>query len=151
MTTLHQQINLIAIATVVSTALLLVACTEKAEDSNQVKTVVSTAPEDKISQLQREAQEGDPDAQYNLAYLYENGLGVPKNETKALELYQQAADQGHTAAQIGICAVTLSRFTGEKGADISSQNIFLDDSQIRHLTILGAEYRKKSSEPVFRR
>ena len=50
-----------------------------------------------------------------------------------------------------ICAVTLSRFTGEKGADISSQNIFLDDSLTRHLTILGAEYRKNSSEPVFRR
>ena len=49
-----------------------------------------------------------------------------------------------------ICAVTLARFTGEKGADISSQNIFLDDSQSRHLTILGAEYRKNSSEPVFR-
>jgi hypothetical protein len=50
-----------------------------------------------------------------------------------------------------ICAVTLSRFTGEKGADISSQNIFLDDSLTRYLTILGAEYRKNSSAPVFRR
>jgi hypothetical protein len=48
-----------------------------------------------------------------------------------------------------ICAVTLSRFTGEKGVDISSQNIFLDDSQTRHLTILGTKYRKNSSEPVF--
>jgi len=36
--------------------------------------------EDKVTQLQREAQEGDPDAQYELAYLYENGLGVPKSE-----------------------------------------------------------------------
>jgi len=49
-----------------------------------------------------------------------------------------------------ICAVTLTRFTGEKGADISSQNIFLDDSQTRYLTILGAELRKNSSAPVFR-
>jgi len=38
----------------------------------------------------------------------------------------------------GICAVTLSRFTGEKGAGISSQNIFLGNSQTRHLKILGA-------------
>jgi hypothetical protein len=49
-----------------------------------------------------------------------------------------------------ICAVTLSRFTVEKGADISSQNIFLDDSLTRYFTILGAEYRKNSSVPVFR-
>jgi hypothetical protein len=49
-----------------------------------------------------------------------------------------------------ICAVTLSRFTGEKGADISSQNIFLDDTITRHLPILSAEYRQNSSAPVFR-
>jgi hypothetical protein len=48
-----------------------------------------------------------------------------------------------------VCAVTLSRFTGEKGADISSQNIYLGDSQTRHLKILGAEYRKNASEPTF--
>jgi len=49
-----------------------------------------------------------------------------------------------------ICAVTLARFSGEKGADISSQNIFFDDSLTRHLAILSADYRKNSSEPVFR-
>jgi TPR repeat protein len=72
-------------------------------------TVSSVVTEDKIAQLQREAQEGDPDAQYNLAYLYENGLGVPKNETKALELYQQAADQGHPAAQNNLDAMSTSK------------------------------------------
>jgi TPR repeat protein len=65
--------------------------------------------EDKVTQLQREAQEGDPDAQYELAYHYENGLGVPKNEAKALELYQQAADQGHPAAQDNINAMSKSK------------------------------------------
>ncbi len=115
MTSLHKQINLIAIAAVVTTAISLVACTEKAEDSNQAEdntqteTIVSTVTEDKIAQLQREAQEGDPDAQYELAYLYENGLGVPKNESKALELYQQAADQGHPAAQANLDAISNSK------------------------------------------
>jgi hypothetical protein len=54
---------------VLTMAISLVACTEKAEDSTQTETVVSTVPEDKIAQLQREAREGDPDAQYELAYL----------------------------------------------------------------------------------
>ncbi|WP_449566814.1 hypothetical protein, partial [Methylobacter psychrophilus] len=40
-----------------------------------------------------------------------------------------------------ICAVTLSRFTGEKRSGISSQNIFLGDSQTRYLKIFGAGYR----------
>jgi TPR repeat protein len=34
-----------------------------------------------------------------LAYRYENGLGVPKDETRALDLYQKAASQGHREAQ----------------------------------------------------
>ena len=92
---------------VVTAALLLTACSEKAADSsNPNKISASTVTEDKIAQLQREAQQGDPDAQYELAYLYENGLGVPKSETRALELYQQAADQEHPAAQDNLEAMS---------------------------------------------
>jgi TPR repeat protein len=115
MTSLHRQINLIATAIVIATALSISACTENPEDSNQtegnvqVNTAVSTVPDGNITQLQREAQEGDPDAQYNLAYIYENGLGVPKDETKALELYQQAANQGHPAAQTNLDALSKSK------------------------------------------
>ena len=105
MTLFRKPTKLIATIVVVATAILFVACTEKSEDSTQTETVVSTVvTEDKIAQLQREAREGDPDAQYELAYLYENGLGVPKDETRALELYQQAADQGHPEAQANIDA-----------------------------------------------
>jgi TPR repeat protein len=109
MTSHHPQINLIVIAIVVTAAISLVACTEKAADSNQTEKVISTMTEDKIAQLQREAQEGDSDAQYELAYHYENGLGVAKNEAMALELYQQAADQGHLAAQANLDAMNKSK------------------------------------------
>ena len=110
MTSFHKQLNPIAIAMVVTTAISIMACTEKAaDDSKQVETIVSPIPQDKVTQLQREANEGDPDAQYELAYLYENGLGVPKDEAKALELYQQAADQGHPAAQNNIDAMNKSK------------------------------------------
>ena len=115
MTSLHKQINNFAIAAVITTVISLVACTENSEERDQAKnstqteTVVSTVPEDKITQLQREAREGDPDAQYELAYLYENGLGVPKDETRALELYQQAADQGHPVAQANLDAMSNSK------------------------------------------
>lgn len=102
------------IAIVVTAALLIAACTGKTANSNQAKKVappatVTTVTEDKIAKLQKEAQAGDPDAQYNLAYMYENGLGVPKNEAKALELYQQAADQGHSAAQNNLEAMSSSK------------------------------------------
>jgi len=81
--------------------LLLPACKDQDPFTNQPETDTATpiSSEDTISKLQRAAHAGDSDAQYHLAYLYENGLGVTKDEAKALELYQEAADQGHPTAQ----------------------------------------------------
>lgn len=89
----------------------LLACTEKPEENHQTEKAIPTVVtgDDKISQLQREAQEGDSDAQYNLAYMYENGLGVPKDEAKALDLYQKAAGQGHSAAQNNLDAMNQAK------------------------------------------
>jgi len=112
MTLLHKQKNIFSITIVIAIAVSLMACSEKAEDSNQKsQTIIPSVAvtEDKIAQLQREAQEGDSDAQYSLAYLYENGIGVPKNETKALELYKQAADQGYSAAQNNLDSMSKSK------------------------------------------
>lgn len=110
MTFFHKPVNIIPIAIAATTAISLVACTEKASDTppQLKKTVppVATVTEDKLAQWQREANAGDPDAQYNLAYIYENGLGVPKDEAKALELYQQAADQGYSGALDNIDAMS---------------------------------------------
>src|SRR5215831_16914450 len=38
----------------------------------------------------------------NLGAMYLNGLGVKKNEKKAFELIQQAADKGFTSAEFGL-------------------------------------------------
>ncbi|MFQ5972472.1 MAG: hypothetical protein ACE5Q3_09065 [Alphaproteobacteria bacterium] len=45
------------------------------------------------------AEKGDPNAQFDLALLYEQGLGVPTDPTAAARWYQAAAAQGHTDAQ----------------------------------------------------
>jgi TPR repeat protein len=42
---------------------------------------------------------GDAAAQFNLGQHYEYGAGVPKDLTKAADLYQKAADQGNADAQ----------------------------------------------------
>lgn len=116
MTSLRKQIKFIAI--VMMTA--LVACTEKTEDSNRAEKVedsnrtekavsIPTVTDGRIAELQREAQEGDSDAQYNLAYMYENGVGIAKDEAKALELYKKAAGQGHAAAQNSLDAMSPAK------------------------------------------
>jgi TPR repeat protein len=112
MKTLHKSKSRIAI--VVTMALLLSACSDQEPESAQTTTVGNTVVKEEregdVAKWQREAEKGDADAQYNLAYLYENGLeGLPKDEAKALELYQQAADKGHSAAQSNLNAMSLSK------------------------------------------
>ncbi|OED47293.1 peptidase C14, caspase catalytic subunit p20 [Rhodobacteraceae bacterium (ex Bugula neritina AB1)] len=48
--------------------------------------------------LQRAANAGSPEAQFELAKLYERGTGVDVDTAKALELYQAAADQNFADA-----------------------------------------------------
>ena len=58
-----------------------------------------------FSWYKKSAEQGFAQAQYNLAWCYEAGEGVKKNETKAFEWYQKSADQGFAKAQhnLGIC------------------------------------------------
>lgn len=51
-------------------------------------------PVQAVKFLTRAADAGAADAQYELAKLYEKGLGVPVDPVKALSLYQSAAKQG---------------------------------------------------------
>lgn len=50
-------------------------------------------PTEAVELFERAARLGSPEAQFELAKLYEKGLGVDPSETRALELYRQAADQ----------------------------------------------------------
>ncbi len=50
-------------------------------------------PKAAVSFLQRAADAGSPEAQFELAKLYERGTGVTVDQTRALKLYRTAADQ----------------------------------------------------------
>jgi len=47
----------------------------------------------------------DPWTIYMIAYMYQDGLGVTKDTMKAVELYRQAADAGHSGAQHNLAAL----------------------------------------------
>jgi TPR repeat protein len=98
---LHNQRKLTIIAMTLTIPLLLLSCSEEAEEKeiHHVESIIAKTANNVPEKLQREAQEGNIEAQYELAYMFENGLGVPKDESKALELYQAAAGDGHVAAQ----------------------------------------------------
>jgi TPR repeat protein len=49
--------------------------------------------------LRGAAQKGDPEAQFRLANMYVNGVGVDRDLSKAAEWYGRASAQGHALAQ----------------------------------------------------
>jgi TPR repeat protein len=46
--------------------------------------------------------QGDPDAMYDLARLYDTGQGVVQSAEKAVELYTMATEQGHVKAMFNL-------------------------------------------------
>lgn len=64
-----------------------------------INAVSQSLAGDQIAQLTRGAEAGNPKAEYELGRRYESGDRVPKDKTKAVELYKKAAEQGYTPAQ----------------------------------------------------
>jgi TPR repeat protein len=48
------------------------------------------------------AEQGDANAEYDLARLYHQGKGVPQDYREAFQWYRKAADQGNAKAQYGV-------------------------------------------------
>ena len=66
------------------------------------KSPQATAPRDPVAErdsLQKRANQGDAEAQAELAFIYGQGQGVPQDYAMAIEWYQRAAAQGNAAAQ----------------------------------------------------
>jgi len=53
------------------------------------------------------AEDGNPDAQHRMAIMYQNGLGLVKDEQRALRYMRMAAEQGHALAQHGLAFMYL--------------------------------------------
>lgn len=46
------------------------------------------------------AEQGNADAQHTLGYLYENGLGVPRDLTESITWYRRSAEQGNNESEL---------------------------------------------------
>ena len=59
----------------------------------------------KFEKILREAEQGDADAQYQIAESYSEGETIQKNNTEAVKWYRKAAEQGHILSQykLGVC------------------------------------------------
>jgi len=52
-----------------------------------------------LENVRKRAEDGDPDAQWEMGARYRNGEGVPQDDARAVQWFQRAANQGHRNAQ----------------------------------------------------
>jgi len=74
----------------------------------------------RIVDLIQSANDGDKDAQFNLALKYEQGRGVPQNDQQAFKYYFMAAKQTHPTAQLKIAKL----YETGKGVDKNKKNAY---------------------------
>ncbi len=60
-----------------------------------------------MRELRPLAEQGLASAQFKLGLLYDNGLGVPKDDVQARKWYEKAATQGHAEAQVNLGAMLV--------------------------------------------
>ncbi len=68
------------------------------------------------------AEQGDADAQYNLAFMYETGFSVPKDNGKAARWYEPAAEKKHVLAQLRLGLMYLAG-AGVKQSEIQADKL----------------------------
>jgi TPR repeat protein len=83
-------------------ALTMVVVFTACEDRRADKAYLRGDYAKTAKELEGLANLGDPRAQYDLAVLYDNGLGVPQSDAEALRWYTRAADQGDARAQYNL-------------------------------------------------
>ncbi len=66
-----------------------------------------------LSSVIKKAKEGDVGSITKLAYIYENGVGVKKDITKAKKLYEKAANLGNKDANLALTLLNLEESVGK--------------------------------------
>jgi TPR repeat protein len=72
------------------------------QDRRADKAYLKGDYEKSAKELESLANMGEPRAQYDLAVLYDKGLGVPQSDAQALKWYSRAAEHGDRRAQYNL-------------------------------------------------
>ena len=98
---------------------------------------------DELADLRKAAAQGDAAAQASLGIIYQNGIGVDQDSTKAVEWYQKAAAQGNAEAQyrLGLMyKVGLGGVPKDKGKAFEWDQKAAAQGHAQAQTLLGSEY-----------
>ena len=85
----------------------------------------------KVNEIMDKAKNGDMQAQYVIAYYYENGLNVKQNHKTAVDWYKKSSDQGFSFAKNGL-GVLYQNGIGVKQDYIKSVKFYQDAANLGH-------------------
>jgi TPR repeat protein len=81
----------------------------QAEENGNFQAGISAYQSNNLSLAYKEflvaAQAGHADSQFNVALMYEQGIGIGKDEKEAIVWYRKAAEQQHAAAQYNLAVL----------------------------------------------
>ena len=109
-----------------------------------------------LEQLKIDADKGHLFCQYQIATMYENGIGTDKNPEKAFEYYTKAANQGHAISQTYLGGMYYFGFGIEKNLEkafeyfekAANQGHAISQNFLGHMYRLG-EGTEKNLEKAF--
>src|SRR4051812_292680 len=81
--------------------LLFSSCDSAKTDTNEHRLFLS---------LEKLAKDGNPEAQYDIGMMYNNGLGVSQDPAKAFEWFRKAADAGEPLASYKVGCYYAGQF-----------------------------------------
>ncbi len=102
-----------------------------------------------IKLLKPLAESGDPEAQYRLGMMYDNGKGVAEDDARAVQWYRKAAQNGHSNAQY-VLGLMYSEGSGVPEDDANAVYWFRKAAQNEHIDAqyrLGIVYDKGKGVP----
>ena len=77
-----------------------------------------------FEETKRLAEQGNPNGQFVLGLMYDNGEGVPENDAEAVRWFRLAAEQGNALAQSNL-GVMYANGEGVLGAQLECIRIML--------------------------
>ena len=108
-----------------------------------------------LAETRKKAEQGEAEAQFGLGVMYDNGIGVPKDEVEAVKWYRKAAERGNANAQYNLGVMYDNgtgvpkdlvqahmwwNIAGAKGNEVAKNNLAIAEKQMT------AEQKEKATD-----
>jgi len=93
-------------------------------------TNVSDPTEEDVKNAKYHAENGNVEAQYNLALMYDLGKGLPRNPHEAEKWYKAASNSGHAAAKYYLAKMYSTQNSGIRRDESEAKRLFKEASEL---------------------